>query len=591
MEETKYYRFSVGSVIVRRTGNKIEKRGKRGVWEDAPQLYRRFVLPDSDLTEISEEEALRMMKNRTTFKVYTRNADPGAYPAGLAGSVHFAYTDENGEEIPLNKNYGILFTKGEISAENTIIPMGIQNPQIFDMGDGVTGICAEVIYENGDPVPAYKDHRVLWKTTDLIHFEEAGILPKTDLSGYDLSDTIAIPAGISDKAIRYWTPITCTGVELPEDIRAAYDEDPEHMYVRVNYSDGSKASKRIIWDRGKSSDASLHGAISRQSFSFPLAMGYGDPVIFKWGVKWYFLGTNDNLNDIGIYIREADTVEGLFAEGITEHLILPFDEKRGFEQTFWAPEFHVIGGKPCILFAVSGHTWGPQCHYMRLKDGENPVNEDAWEDPIRVVKKDGTPLTTDGITLDMTYIKALSGSYMVWSYRKDIGTPADTGSMLYIALVNEEEPWKLTGDPVLLSRPLYGWENLEGTINNEGPYALVRDGKVYLAYSGGSANAYTYALGLFTADSTADLCDIASWHKSITPVLTYYSVDGEYGPGHHSFYTNEEGETMIAYHAETDIKEHLRCDGIRRVHFREDNTPYFQMSPEEDLPVSVSMHL
>ena len=46
----------------------------------------------------------------------------------------------------------------------------------------------------------------------------------------------------------------------------------------------------------------------------------------------------------------------------------------------------------------------------------------------------------------------------------------------------------------------------------------------------------------------------------------------------------EEGETMIAYHAETDIKEHLRCDGIRRVHFREDNTPYFQMSPEEDLP-------
>ncbi len=23
--------------------------------------------------------------------------------------------------------------------------------------------------------------------------------------------------------------------------------------------------------------------------------------------------------------------------------------------------------------------------------------------------------------------------------------------------------------------------------------------------------------------------------------LTYYSVDGEYGPGHHSFYTNEEG--------------------------------------------------
>ena len=38
------------------------------------------------------------------------------------------------------------------------------------------------------------------------------------------------------------------------------------------------------------------------------------------------------------------------------------------------------------------------------------------------------------------------------------------------------------------------------------------------------------------------------------------------------------------YHAETDIRDHLRCDGIRRVHFREDGSPYFQMSAEDDLP-------
>jgi hypothetical protein len=40
---------------------------------------------------------------------------------------------------------------------------------------------------------------------------------------------------------------------------------------------------------------------------------------------------------------------------------------------------------------------------------------------------------------------------------------------------------------------------------------------------------------------------------------------------------------MIAYHGETDINSHLRCDGIRRVHFRKDNTPYFKMSQDEDL--------
>jgi GH43 family beta-xylosidase len=307
-------------------------------------------------------------------------------------------------------------------------------------------------------------------------------------------------------------------------------------------------------------------------------------VVFRRDGRWYFLGTNDNLDDIGLYAREADSVEGLFAPGIVEHLILPFDPSRGLEQTFWAPEFHLIGGEAWILFAVSGHAWGPQCHMMRLKKGGRVICAEDWEDPVPVVRRDGSPLSGDGITLDMTYIPADSGTYVVWSYRRHIGTPRDTGSMLYIAAVDEREPWRLTSEPVLLTRPLYGWENVAGTINNEGPHALIRDGRVYLAYSGGSANAYTYALGLLTVDGADDLLDPAAWHKSTTPVLTFRSVAGEYGPGHHSFFVNDQGETMIAYHAETGIREHLRCDGIRRVHFRADGTPYFQMSPEEDLP-------
>jgi GH43 family beta-xylosidase len=220
---------------------------------------------------------------------------------------------------------------------------------------------------------------------------------------------------------------------------------------------------------------------------------------------------------------------------------------------------------------------------MKLKKGGRIICAEDWENPVPVVRMDGTPLTADGITLDMTYIRVASGSYMVWSYRRHIGTPRDTGSMLYIASVGEAEPWRLTSEPVLLSRPLYGWENVAGTINNEGPYALVRGGKVYLTYSGGSANAYTYALGLLTADGEDDLTDPGAWTKSIAPVLTFRSVAGEYGPGHNSFFVNDLGETMIAYHAETGIHEHLRCDGIRRVHFRKDGTPYFQMSAEEDL--------
>ena len=117
--------------------------------------------------------------------------------------------------------------------------------------------------------------------------------------------------------------------------------------------------------------------------------------------------------------------------------------------------------------------------------------------------------------------------------------------MLYIASIDEREPWRLTSEPVLLTRPLFGWENVAGTINNEGPYAFQRNGKVFLTYSGGSANRYTYALGLLTANSDSDLLDLRSWSKSMTPVLTFYSVDGEYGPGHNSFFTGSDGELMI----------------------------------------------
>ena len=55
---------------------------------------------------------------------------------------------------------------------------------------------------------------------------------------------------------------------------------------------------------------------------------------------------------MGFYVRESEDVAGLFKEDTKQHLILWLDEERGFVQTFWAPEFHVIGGELYILFAV-----------------------------------------------------------------------------------------------------------------------------------------------------------------------------------------------------------------------------------------------
>ena len=523
------------------------------------------------------------------FTVYTKPADPENYPAGLANAVHFSFQRPGEAPQALNRDYGILFARGNVSPEDTIVPVGVLEPAIFPMEDGWIGIRGTMVDENGRPAASAEGNAFLWKTRDLIRFEETGPVSEESLSGYPASASLAVPRETAEKAIQYWSPVREEAAAVPEQVTARSEDDLKRVRADVTYSDGSRAEKDIDWDTAgvdfsRPGTYPVQGIIRRQAFRFPLARGYGDPVIFPWQGKWYFLGTNDNLNDIGMYVREADSPEDLFAPETAEHLILPFDPARGFEQTFWAPEFHVIGGEAYILFAVSGHVWGPQCHLMKLKKGGRIIRPEDWENPVRIVRKDGSPLSEDGITLDMTYIGAAGGSWMVWSYRRHIGTPRDTGSMLYIASIDENEPWRLTGEPVLLTRPLYGWENVAGTINNEGPHAMIRDGKVYLTYSGGSADSYTYALGLLTADEKDCLTDPAAWTKSTAPVLTFRSVQGEYGPGHNSFFVNDRGEMMIAYHAETGIREHLRCDGIRRVHFRADGSPYFQMSAEEDLP-------
>ena len=524
---------------------------------------------------------------QAAIRVYTRPVNADSYPAGLAGSVHLAAGTDQAGLKPFNKNYGILFAEGLIAPDNTIIPMAVRNPGIFRMADGSIGIYGERIHENGETDEASRGKLLLWKTRDLIHFESMGLVDWS-LVPSGSTDTLSLENPLAEEALRYWSPIVFTEASVPESIHAASREDLDHVRAVLAYSDGSRREKKVHWNTDdirfdQPGACTVTGDLVQQHFPFPLAKGYGDPVIFPWEGKWYYISTNDNLNDIGLYVRESEQIEGLFAEGAEEHLILPFSPERGFEQTFWAPEFHVIGGELYLLFAVSGHAWGPQCHMRKKKKTGRIIDENGWENPVRVVRKDGSPLVKDAITLDMTFVRGQAGAYVIWSYREHIGTPLDSGSMLYIASIDEQQPWRLTSDPVLLTRPLYGWENVEGTINNEGPYAFVRNGTVYVTYSGGSANRYTYALGLLTAKEDSDLLDLRSWQKSITPVLTYYSVQGEYGPGHNSFFTNEEGELMIAYHAETGLKETLRCDGIRRVHFRKDGTPYFGMSSRDDL--------
>ncbi len=217
---------------------------------------------------------------------------------------------------------------------------------------------------------------------------------------------------------------------------------------------------------------------------------------------------------------------------------------------------------------------------MELKEGGNPICSEDWSRPKRVVIKDGSQICEAGkeITLDMTCFEWQGELYAVWSQRQFL--PKDLGAWLYIAKLNEQEPWKLFSDPVVLSKPEYGWAN-NHTFVDEGPFALIRGDRLFLTFSSAAVDT-SYVVGLLTIEKGKDLLDVHNWKKKNYPILTARSVEGEYGTGHNAYIEDDDGNIWNTYHARPGI-DGVRSSGIRRVHFDVDGEPVLDLIEEADL--------
>lgn len=542
--------------------------------------------------------------------IYTRTSDDKFCPPAFGNSIHFAVSENGKTFFPLNQNRGILYAKAEISEADQIVEKELAEPEIYRLPDGDYAILAKRTGKDGVPDGSPENERLVWMTKDFMSFRECGMTDITNhpqlkeirlhtgdaLTEYPFDDVIAgssidIGDAIYEMLLQKYMPVTHTHTSIPEQISASCADDVKEITLTAHYSDGSMSQKKYDIPEEELSriDFNCPGTyevtaeIRQKGYDFPLAVGFADPVIFLWKGKYYYISTNDNAGDIGFWVREADRVADLFAPDAEQHLILDKDTEKKLIQTFWAPEFHVIGGRLYILFAVSGDTFGPQCHMMRLKENGSIINAEDWENPIRVRKPDGTFLTEEGITLDMTHFENNGRSYLVWSYRLNCMAEGDTGSMLYIAETNPEQPVQLVSEPVRLSRPLYGWENVAGTINNEGPYPLVTEKYIYIAYSGGGACDWTYTVGFLRADRQSDLLNPESWENSMCPALSTSDLEGIYGPGHNSFFTDTDGDVYIAYHGEVTPYQSPRSTAIHRVHFNSGGEPLLNMCYERDV--------
>ncbi|MCQ2524502.1 MAG: family 43 glycosylhydrolase [Lachnospiraceae bacterium] len=542
---------------------------------------------------------------------YTRKPiDEVHYDKRLAYSMHLAISADGKVFTPLNHNSGVLFPKATENEDGTLNPKCLRHPRIYKDGDVYKVVAVRADGEGGedksclftDSFGDFATKVIVFETTDFINYKELGLFEADALQtkllltpyigtadlkkieGVVPEHIVEIPDDFADRLTKKLSTPENVSVELPCSIKVSSEEEILNYKVTFNYSDGTSSKKVVDWDLSnvdftKSGSYEIKGHIKQPHFDFPVAFDRADPCVGFYNGKFYFIATNDADGNHTLYIRESDTIEGLV--NAEEHLILDSTTYEGIGGLLWAPEFHIINGRLYIFHACTPEPFfEEESHVMELKEGGNPINKDDWSRPKRVVKADGSDICEAGkeITLDMTEFEWQGDYYVIWSQRQFL--PVDLGAWLYVAKLNPEKPWMLLSEPVVLSKPDYGWGN-NHTFVEEGPFALIRDDKLYVTFSAAAVDT-SYVVGLLSIEKGKDLLDPSSWQKKGYPILTSRSVEGEFGTGHNAYVTDAEGNIWNTYHARPG-EEAPRSSGIRRVHFDMDGEPVLDLTEDKDI--------
>ena len=423
--------------------------------------------------------------------------------------------------------------------------------------------------------------------------ETTGATEVPGIQGAVIGNVIEIPDELGDYLKKKLMPATHVGVAAPKELHQEGGDVEkvknalDGVMVDALYSDGARVPKHVIWDEeslskidpSKPGRYTIKGKLTQPHFDFPICTDRADPCVCRWNGKYYYIATNDADGNHTLYMRCADSLEGI--RDAEEHLILDSTTYEGIGGLLWAPEFHVIDGRMYLFHACTpGPFFCEESHVMELREGGDPLKKEDWSRPKRVVKADGSDICEAGkeITLDMTEFEWQGELYVIWSQRQFL--PKDLGAWLYIAKLNREKPWMLASDSVVLSKPEYGWAN-NHTFVDEGPFALIRGDKLYVTFSSAAVDS-TYVVGLLQIEAGKDLLKPENWRKNNYPLFTSRSYEGEYGTGHNAYVIDEDGTTWNTYHARPGV-DGPRSTGIRRVHFDIDGEPMLDVIEELDL--------
>lgn len=304
-----------------------------------------------------------------------------------------------------------------------------------------------------------------------------------------------------------------------------------------------------------------------------------DPHIVKHtnGV-YYFTATVPDYD--AVVLRSAPTIQEL--QDAEEVTIWTRKSSGIGSGQVWAPELHYIDGKwySYVALGVEGE-WNIRASVLE-GTGDDPLTA-VWEEK-GVVETDW-----DTFSLDMSTFEVDGERYLVWA--QDDPTWGDSNTSIMLAKATN--PWTIVKPAVAISRPDLPWERIGHNVN-EGAYAIVRDGKIYMTYSA-SATDHNYCMGLLSASLDSDLMDPASWTKASEPVFQSNEATEQWGPGHSTFTKSEDGlSDLLVYHSRgyrdidgEPLNDRNRRTSVQKVYWDADGPVLGVPVPEGLTPVRI----
>lgn len=296
--------------------------------------------------------------------------------------------------------------------------------------------------------------------------------------------------------------------------------------------------------------------MNNNSFTNPVYAGYmADPFVLRHEGLYYAYGTAAPNADGWQFpvLRSADLIHW---------------ETRGWAlqpvpgaDDYWAPEVAYHDGRFYLYYSARGIEG--RDHQLRVAVSDTP--EGAFHDSGRVLTPD------DPFSIDAHPFRDVDGQWYLFYARDFLTLDGDNRVGTGIVVDRLVDMLTLAGDPRVVARPyadwhlfqsqrpmynaIYEWHTIEGAA------VLRHNERYYCFYSGGAWERENYGVSYVVADHP--LGAYTRPPDAATALLR--SVPGQViGPGHNSFTTAPDGQTIIVYHA-WDVERTARLMRIDRL--------------------------